>query len=85
MSTRPFSWRSRRVILSVRSFRWGRVSDLCPISRNTQLLTSHGPGYVGERVKAKCWGPRRKPGAMDFALFPLKISLRDSKSFLFSI
>lgn len=43
--------------------------------QNTQLLTSHGLGYIHGRAgesKVKCWGARRKQGAVHFALFPLK-------------
>lgn len=31
----------------------GKSQRLWPVSQNTQPLTSHGLGYVGERVKAR--------------------------------
>lgn len=38
-----------------------------------QLLTGHTLERVREQVKGKCWVPRRRPGAVDAALFPLKL------------
>lgn len=57
----------------MQSFMWGRVSDCVHQSERAapEQPWSGIHGRAGEG-KVKCWGARRKPGAMHFALFPLK-------------